>query len=62
MDIEATLARADLHEFKGKTAKQAREMRELLRTAQSALETGRSEVVAQRIDAVIRVLTSQMEK
>ena len=62
MNLEATFARADLHEFKGKTARQAREMLGLLRTAQSALENGRSDVAAERIDAVIRVLTSQMEK
>ena len=61
MNVEATLARADLHAFKGRTAKQAREMREMLRVAQSALESRRSEVAAQRIDAVIRVLTSQLE-
>ena len=56
----ATLARAELHDFRGKANRQAREMREMLRVAQSAIETGRTEVAQQRIAAVLRVLNAQL--
>ena len=57
---EATHLRADLHEVKGRAKQQAREMRDLLRVAQSALSGGRSEVAAQRVEAVLRVLEKQL--
>ena len=57
---EATFARADLHEFKGRTKRQAREMREMLLVAESALKSGRTEVAEQRIAAVLRVLNTQL--
>ena len=57
---EATHLRAALHEHKGRAARQAREMRDLLRVAQSAIETGRTEVAQQRIAAVLRVLNAQL--
>lgn len=59
--IELIHARADLHEFKGRATRQAREMREMLKLAQSALESGRTDVVAQRIAAVLRVLDAQRD-
>ena len=57
---EATFARAELHDFRGKAKRQAREMRDLLRVAQSAIETGHTEVAEQRIAAVLRVLNAQL--
>ena len=57
---EATHLRADLHEFKGKAKRQAREMREMLLVAESALKSGRTEVAEQRIAAVLRVLNAQL--
>ena len=57
---EATHLRAELHELKGKSKRQAREMRDLLRVAQSALKGGRGEVAEQRIAAVLRVLNAQL--
>ena len=57
---EATHLRAELHELKGKSKQQAREMRDLLRVAQSAINGGRGEVAAQRIAAVLRVLNAQL--
>ena len=57
---EATHLRADLHEVKGRAKQQAREMRDLLRVAQSALNGGRGEVAEQRIAAVLRVLNAQL--
>lgn len=56
---DATLARAKLHEFRGKTKRQAREMREMLLLAASALKSGRTDVTEQRIAAVLRVLNAQ---
>ena len=56
---EATHLRADLHEVKGRAKRQAREMREMLLVAQSAIAGGRSEVAEQRIAAVLRVLNAQ---
>lgn len=57
---EATFARADLHDFRGKAKRQAREMREMLLLAESALKSGRTDVTEQRIAAVLRVLTAQL--
>ena len=57
---EATHLRAELHELKGKAKRQARELRELLRVAQSAISGGRGEVAEQRIAAVLRVLNAQL--
>ena len=57
---EATLARAELHEHKGRSMRQAREMREMLLLAASALKSGRTEVAEQRIAAVLRVLSIQL--
>ena len=57
---EATLLRADLHEVKGRAKQQAREMRELLLVAQSAINGGRGEVAAQRVAAVLRMLEKQL--
>lgn len=57
---ESTLARAELHDLRGKTKRQAREMRELLLLAASALKSGRTEVAEQRIAAVLRVLNAQL--
>ena len=57
---EATFARAELHDFRGKAKRQAREMREMLLVAESALKSGRTEVAEQRIAAVLRVLTAQL--
>lgn len=57
---EAAFARADLHEFKGKAKRQAREMREMLLVAASALKSGRTDVTEQRIAAVLRVLNAQL--
>ena len=45
---EATYLRADLHEVKGRAKQQAREMRDMLRLAQSAIKSGRGEVAEQR--------------
>lgn len=56
----ATIARADLHEFRGKAKREAREMREMLLVAESALKSGRAEVAEQRIAAVLRVLNVQL--
>ena len=56
----ATFARADLHEFKGRSMRQAREMREMLLVAASALKSGRTDVSEQRIAAVLRVLNAQL--
>jgi hypothetical protein len=61
MCAEAALVRADLHAFKGNTKRQAREMRELLQTAESALNNGRTEVAAQRIAAAMRILKAQLD-
>ena len=58
---EATHLRAELHELKGKSKRQAREMRDLLRVAQSAINGGRGEVAAQRVAAVLRMLEKQLE-
>ena len=57
---ESTLARAELHERRGKAKRQAREMREMLLLAESALKSGRTDVVEQRIAAVLRVLNAQL--
>ena len=57
---EATHLRADLHEVKGRAKRQAREMREMLLMAESALKSGRTEVAEQRIAAVLRVLNAQL--
>ena len=57
---EATHLRADLHEHHGRAARQAREMRGLLLVAQSALNSGRHEVAAQRVAAVLRMLEKQL--
>lgn len=57
---EATFARADLHEFRGKAKRQAREMREMLLLVESALKSGRTDVTEQRIAAVLRVLNAQL--
>lgn len=57
---EATFARAELYELRGKAKRQAREMREMLLLAESALKSGRMDVVAQRIAAVLRVLNTQL--
>ena len=57
---EATHLRAELHELKGKSKRQAREMRDLLRVAQSAINGGRGEVAAQRVAAVLRMLEKQI--
>lgn len=57
---EATHLRADLHEHKGRSMRQAREMREMLLVAQSAIKGGRGEVAEQRIAAVLRVLNAQL--
>lgn len=57
---EATHLRADLHAVKGRAKQQAREMRDLLRVAQSAISGGRSEVAAQRVAAVLRMLEKQL--
>ena len=57
---EATHLRADLHELKGRHKREAREMREFLRTAQSAIDGGRNEVAAQRVAAVLRMLEKQL--
>ena len=57
---EATFARAELHDFRGKAKRQAREMREMLLAAASALKSERTEVVEQRIAAVLRVLNAQL--
>ena len=57
---EATHLRADLHEVKGRVKQQAREMRDLLRVAQSAINGGRGEVAAQRVAAVLRMLEKQL--
>ena len=40
--------------------RQAREMREMLLLAESALKSGRTDVVEQRIAAVLRVLNTQL--
>ena len=58
---ESTHLRADLHEVKGRAKQQAREMRDLLRVAQSALNGGRGEVATQRVAAVLRMLEKQLE-
>lgn len=57
---EATLARAELHEVRGKAKRQAREMREMLLLAASALKSGRTEVAEQRVAAALRVLNAQL--
>lgn len=57
---EATHLRADLHEHKGRSMRQAREMRDLLLVAQSAINGGRGEVAAQRVAAVLRMLEKQL--
>ena len=57
---EATHLRADLHEVKGRAKQQAREMRDLLLVAQSAINGGRGEVAAQRVAAVLRMLEKQL--
>lgn len=57
---EATFARAELHDLRGKAKRQAREMREMLLLAESALKRGRTEVTEQRIAAVLRVLNAQL--
>ena len=56
----ATLARAELHDFRGKAKRQAREMREMLLLAESALKSGRTEIAEQRIAAALRVLNAQL--
>ena len=57
---EATYLRADLHEVKGRAKQQAREMRDLLLVAQAAINSGRHEVAAQRVSAVLRMLEKQL--
>lgn len=57
---EVVVARADLHEARGKAKRQAREMRAMLLLAESALKGGRTDVTEQRIAAVLRVLDAQL--
>lgn len=59
-NVELIHARADLAVEKGRTCKDLRKWSELLRVAQAALRSGRSEVAAERIETVVREITARL--